>query len=344
MTDRYCVATATDNGSEPSSVSPPTSIAASAVSESSIKVTVGLNHSDPLATASPYSFYYVIERSLDEIAWQAVSTKNYYTDWVSLGDHSVSYDDVDTGLAASTTYYYRARVITQTSYGNSEYTQTASATTQGGVIPPAMPNQIFVEEQRVTEIDLWWDAVSGATSYVLERALYANFSNMVPVYSGDATSVTDSGLSPGTMYAYRLKAVNAGGESIWSPMVAVPTRTYDPPTNLTVSLVTVDSVELSWTSESEPVSHRILWSPNGVDSWTEIQTGPQTSYVVEGLAPNTTYRFRVRAWYASTNTAWSEIVAATTLSVPPEPVNSPDVWSIVKRLSQRFEVKTGCRL
>jgi chitin-binding protein len=63
------------------------------------------------------------------------------------------------------------------------------------------------------QVSLSWNAVSGATSYILKRSTtdggpYTN------VFVGlTATSVTDIGLNNGTTYFYRVTAVNASGES-----------------------------------------------------------------------------------------------------------------------------------
>jgi len=207
-------------------------------------------------------------------------------------------------------------------------------------VPPA-PSQIFVSGQRPTEIDLWWNTVNGAASYALERTTtYSNPGSWIQIYNGSAAACTDSGLTPGFLYYYRLKAVNSSGDSNWSPMLAAATSTYPAPGNLSVSKVTASSMELQWASQYNPVDHLLARSPNGVDSWTEIQTLSPSSFVFTGLTPETTYYFRVRARYPGVNSPWSQVVSGTTLPLP-EPTSASATWSVTKRIAQKFEVKTA---
>ncbi|MCL2304343.1 MAG: fibronectin type III domain-containing protein [Planctomycetaceae bacterium] len=206
---------------------------------------------------------------------------------------------------------------------------------------PAKPDNFKATAVSPTQINLSWNSVSGATSYVLERTVnYANPGSWTQVYSGSATSVTDSGLAAGTLYYYRLKAVNANGNSGWSQVVDATTPTYPAPKNLTTSDETTTSVTLQWTSEYNPTDHWVAWSLNGIDSWTDIQTNSQSSFVVAELTSDTTYYFRVRAGYNGSHSPWSAIVDATTHPLPePEPVETGETWTVLKRISQKFEVK-----
>lgn len=57
-----------------------------------------------------------------------------------------------------------------------------------------------------TQINASWGAISGATNYVLERGLLANFSDAAVVYSGANLSFSNTGLTLSTTYYFRLKA------------------------------------------------------------------------------------------------------------------------------------------
>src|SRR5207249_9284693 len=64
------------------------------------------------------------------------------------------------------------------------------------------------------DINLSWPAVSGALQYTIERRSGSS-GNFIPVVTLDntQTSYSDLGLSPGTMYTYRVRAQNAIGAS-----------------------------------------------------------------------------------------------------------------------------------
>jgi hypothetical protein len=59
-----------------------------------------------------------------------------------------------------------------------------------------------------------WAAVSGATSYTLQRANNPSFTGAVIAYTGALTSYSQSGLADGTYY-YRVRAANSCGNSGW---------------------------------------------------------------------------------------------------------------------------------
>lgn len=61
------------------------------------------------------------------------------------------------------------------------------------------------------EIDLSWDAVTGADSYKVERSESSTFASGVTTeYSSTSTSFTDAGLDAATEYFYRITAVSTG--------------------------------------------------------------------------------------------------------------------------------------
>jgi hypothetical protein len=68
-----------------------------------------------------------------------------------------------------------------------------------------------------------WNASQSATSYLLQRATSASFTDAVQVYSGAATTYTapSQGIA---RYYYRVKAHNQWGESPWSNVQSVDVR------------------------------------------------------------------------------------------------------------------------
>ncbi len=79
--------------------------------------------------------------------------------------------------------------------------------------PPAPARLSAIPGANVT-VNLTWEGVPSATHYVLERKAPAGaFTVIGPAPGG--TFHTDTGLTPTTLYEYRIKAVNDVGESAW---------------------------------------------------------------------------------------------------------------------------------
>jgi len=186
-------------------------------------VTVGFGSgptlpSAPTAPATP-TFSSVTSTGFT-VNWGAVSSATSYKLDVSTSSTFASYFTQDltvsgtsqsvTGLTPGTTYYARVRAVNSggTSASSSNGTQ---ATTVSVPSAPATPTFSSVSS---TGFTVNWVAVSGATSYRLDvstSSTFATFATQDLTVSGTSQAVT--GLSPGTTYYARVRAVNSGGTS-----------------------------------------------------------------------------------------------------------------------------------
>ena len=129
----------------------------------------------------------------------------------------------DSSLSAATTYFYR--VIAVRDGVDSVPSAVASATTI--LDPPATPPSLSVQAHS-TEIALTWTDVATETGYRIERSDDGGTGWVTVGTAGqDVTSFTDAGLTPGTGYAYRVIALNAGGESVPSTPAFTTTTIAD---------------------------------------------------------------------------------------------------------------------
>src|SRR5262249_54270500 len=115
--------------------------------------------------------------------------------------------------------------------------------------PAAPSNLAGMGLQGGTQVQLSWTNNFTATSPATGNKIYrspdgVNF-QLVTTVSRDSTTFTDSGLTPATLYSYRIVATNQLGDSQASNTATVRTRIAAPV--LTVADICVGEVDLSWT-------------------------------------------------------------------------------------------------
>jgi hypothetical protein len=133
------------------------------------------------------------------------------------------------------------------------------------------------------------------------------------------TKFADSGLSPNTTYFYRVRAYNAGGNSVFSNETSGTTLPSAPsaPSGLTVAAMSSSKIELTWAdSSNNEDGFKIQRKKGATGTYVQIATvgANVTQFANLGLSPNTTYFYRVRAYNAGGNSAYSNEANATTLS------------------------------
>lgn len=97
-----------------------------------------------------------------------------------------------------------------------------------------------------------------------------------------------------------------------------------PPTDLSATVASISQINLAWTDNSDnETNFRIERSPNGLNSWVEIAqlAANTTTYQNTGLACDTTYHYRVRAFRTTGGqySAFSNSGSAVTPPCPPKP-------------------------
>ena len=94
---------------------------------------------------------------------------------------------------------------------------------------PAAPTNVAATSGN-TQVTLTWTASSGATSYSIFRGTAAGGESATAIKTGQTASpYINTGLTNGTAYYYKIKAVNASGSSGYSsevnstPQLTAPT-------------------------------------------------------------------------------------------------------------------------
>jgi putative Ig domain-containing protein/fibronectin type III domain protein len=261
---------------------------------------------------------------------------------------------VDSGLASGTTYSYRVRAFN--SGGNSAYSNTASATTTTQLpSPPAAPTNLTATAGSSSQINLGWvDNSTNEDGFYIERCQGAGCANFVQIAQTGPknTGFIDSGLAGGTTYAYRVRAFNSGGNSAYSNTASATTQSASPPAapiNLAANAASSSEIDLSWTETGTNVDGFKIERCAGTGCASFVQVAQlasnTTSFSDTGVSANTTYDYRVRAFNASGNSAYSNVAEATTPGPPstnsllagmtPSNLTVPSGWALAA--TQDFE-------
>jgi hypothetical protein len=165
---------------------------------------------------------------------------------------------------------------------------------------PAAPANFDANATDATEINLTWDASTGATIYRIERKGPGE-SAFSEIGTTVGTSFLDNNLVPNSLYSYRIRAGNNVGLSEYSQVIdeTTPSPTVPPtaPTNLLAQAVSQTKVQLSWTDTSAlETSFDILRSTNGVDFTSVGQAAANaTSFNDLTVQAGTLYYYQVKA-------------------------------------------------
>jgi hypothetical protein len=207
--------------------------------------------------------------------------------------------------------------------------------------PPPVPARSRVD------VGLAWARVGAAIAGTVVAGILVVFAaSQLVGFVGSLPAPTDgvalgsASLEPGTS-----DQGSSGPEPAEEPSVAGPTPTAIPsfiplpslepqatplPAPATPSLfrgaVTQSTIAISWTNGSGggPVQKWEVWRRTGSGAWLKLgELQPNVHALTNGgLAPGTTYSYRVRAVNVSWFGQYSNIVSGTTLSAPPTPAPS----------------------
>jgi hypothetical protein len=189
--------------------------------------------------------------------------------------------------------------------------------------PPSAPSNLTAIAVSSSQINLTWTDSDTETGFKIERCTGVGCSNFAQIATVgvNVTSYSNTGLVASTSYSYRVRAYNTAGDSDYSNIAAATTQAGPSlpaaPTNLVATVVSKSQINLTWTDNADNETGFRIERCKGstCTNFSLIATvGPNvTSYANIKLTANTTYRYRIYAYNASGNSAYSNIVTATTL-------------------------------
>lgn len=255
------------------------------------------------------------------------------------------------GLESGSTYQFR--VYASNSVGDSDSSNIAEAATLPLPEVPAGPSDLTVDGIGSQFVDLsWFDESDNEDSFLIEISRNGgNTWESVMSLDADSTEARVGGLASATSYQFRVVAQNQVGRSEASNIVNARTTGGIPqaPGNVRPDNVWSSKVDVAWDDRSNNESgFRILVSSNGGSNWIEagVTEANATRFRVEGLDPEKTYVFGVRA--INGNEASAIVRSRSVLTAPPAPTEvRPDnvwartidlAWNQVSRTESSFKV------
>jgi titin len=216
----------------------------------------------------------------------------------------------DTGVQAARNYVYRVSAVNASGAGDT------SAEVNVATLLSA-PTGVSTTTLSATSISLAWTAPAGATGYKIERSTDTNtWTAITQSLSGTAAYFTNTGLTAGTDYYYRITALGTGTITSPTSTIVRGTTTLAAPTGLAITGTSSSAIALSWTNVTNytRTGFKIQRSPNGTNSWTTVTTlgATATTYTNTGLTSLTRYYYRLVAVNLAGDSAPSAVVNGTT--------------------------------
>ena len=246
----------------------------------------------------------------------------------------------NTGLTASTSYSYR--VLAVDAAGNlSAYSSVASATTLAvpDTTAPTAPTGLSAKVAGATQVDLAWTASTdnvGVTSYQILRCQGSTTcTTFAPVGTSTVTSFSNTGLTPSTIYRFRVRAVDGAGNVSGNSNTVNATTTAAPdttppsaPGGLAAVATSQSQISVSWTAATDNVGvigyQLERCSGSGCSAFAQIAAPSATSFNDTGLTASTSYSYRARAVDGAGNLgSYSSVASATTLAPDLTPPTAP---------------------
>ena len=215
---------------------------------------------------------------------------------------------VHTDSVEGTAYAYQVRA--HNSAGNGPWSDTVQATR---LLVPAAPSNLEAAASAAS-IGVTWQApeVSIVASYDIEYGLSSGTERTTASVSGEHDYFIHTGSQGDVQYQYRVRSVNAAGQSPWTDAVTA-TRVLSPgkPTNVAAA-ISGDNIEVTWSAPESVFidGYHVELRQQELQDWTRHTVTGATSFTHESPDAGATYEYRVRTHNAGGVSNWSSKATA----------------------------------
>ena len=208
------------------------------------------------------------------------------------------------GLKAGTAYKFRVKAYKMSGktavYG--AYSATVAARTNPSVIKGAKLTGRAADALRIN-----WSKNTSADGYIVEMYQGNKWVRVAKITSNSTTTFRKAGLKASTVYKFRVRAYKMSGKTaLYGNYSATVTARTNPSVVKGVKIAgkAKDALRVNWTKNSSAQGYIVEMYKGG--KWVrvaKITNGNTTTFRKAGLAKNTAYKFRVRAYHMSGKTA-----------------------------------------
>ena len=208
------------------------------------------------------------------------------------------------GLKASSVYKFRVRAYKMSGstalYGN--YSATVTARTNPSVMTGAKLGGRAADALRIN-----WSKNASADGYIVEMYQGNKWVRVAKITSNNTMTFKKSGLKASTVYKFRVRAYKMSGKTaLYGNYSATVTARTNPSvmTGVKIAGKAKDALRVNWTKNASAQGYIVEMYKGG--KWVrvaKITNSNTTTFRKAGLAKNTAYKFRVKAYYMSGKTA-----------------------------------------
>ncbi len=213
----------------------------------------------------------------------------------------------DTNLTTGTVYTYKIK--TRRIVGADTYVSDFSQAKTGNTVFAA-PTEVTTTNANAITVNIAWKGTSGASQYAVYRSTDAN-TGFAQIGTSNSTAYTDSTVTPGVAYYYKVAAVSG---TYVGPLsgAAYAKTTLGKATSVKAKSKGYNSIGLTWKAGAGATQYEIYRSTKKSSGYKKIATVSGTSYTAKSLKINTTYYFKVKAKAGDYTSGYSSAAKAKT--------------------------------
>ena len=208
------------------------------------------------------------------------------------------------GLKAGTVYKFRVKAykMYDITAAYSAYSATVTARTNPSVIKGAKLGGRAADALRIN-----WTKNTSADGYIVEMYQGNKWVRVAKITNNSTTTFRKAGLKASTVYKFRVRAYKMSGKTaLYGNYSTTVTARTNPSIVKGVKIggKAKDALRVNWTKNASAQGYIVEMYKGG--KWVrvaKITNGNTTTFRKAGLAKNTTYKFRVKAYYMSGKTA-----------------------------------------